>query len=592
MSMKITVVNSPTIHTPMKKLLLLLTLLLSFAMRSMADEAKSRPDFSTTIDFLDYVFCDKIPGNTDIYPLEQYEKRIREIAECGVKKIYLRVNCLGLMLYPTKVSRLYGEGYSWHWDYPEEAAMLTRTVRAYDVCKETIRLGHKYGLEVWAWDSPYEGGTEIVTKGTKEAIEATKNLPLSETFYIEHPEYDLMRNPRLVPTREELDAINRKAMSKPVAKIICTELYKRPPLRITKENLVLYVSDDNITYRKYDKPYDFIPGVTTDGFNTFTLKGLEITSKYVKFGHTEPFSMGDTYTMASRRHGSNLRVYDTEGELVTVFWRANSIYEGGENSPLCMFETGDCAFDYGHHEVGFGRGAITSDSIRVVFGIHEYCEPAVMEHQLARFKELAEYPFDGFMLNFRTHSFEFKQEEYGYNAAVRKLYQEKYGVDIWKEDAELGKLLMLRADAVARFFAGCKERAGNRPMYITGLPPAPLGEHSQHGNWMCHRQDMLPQLYHRYIAEDKSVDGIMMTGATFPEHFTPEVTGGRDIKLGVFREGAACARDAAAGKYDFEKDMRECCQIPGLDEIEIYEMLELTQHPEFRKVIQDITAKP
>ena len=43
------------------------------------------PIFSTTMDFADLVFEDK-EARGDIYPLELYEKRLREIAECGTKK--------------------------------------------------------------------------------------------------------------------------------------------------------------------------------------------------------------------------------------------------------------------------------------------------------------------------------------------------------------------------------------------------------------------------------------------------------------------------------------------------------------------------
>ena len=551
----------------------------------------AHPIFATTIDFLDYVFYDK-EGPEDIYPVEIYERRIREIANLGFRKIYLRVNALGLTLYPTKVTLLYGEGYRYHWGWPKEAARLSKTIRTYDVCKETIRLGHKYGMEVWAWDSLSDGGTDIIVAGENdaEAVRATHNLPLNDPFYVAHPEYYTMRDPKKTVPREKVEATNRHARAYPVGRIVATEKVGRIPLRLNQENIRLYVSDDNRTYRPYDGPLTFRAGLTANGHNTFTLDNLNIDATYVKIGHA-PLDDKGTYSFVMYNTGSNMQVFNTRGEPIVATWRFNNSGKTGTEGGLAMKASGDCAMDYGSREVGFMRGVEDSLENWYVLGIHEFAVPETMAHQTARFAELAAYPFDGFYLNFGTHSREEPQDQLGYNDAIRQIYLKKYGVDIWKEEADPKKILLIRADAIAKFFVACKKCIGQRPLYVNGLPPVPLGERAVFDEYnSCIKVNMLPSLYKRYLAEDRSVDGIMMCGGNFADHFTPEITGGRDIKLGLCREGAHMRVNTQKGTYNIDTDLHACHADSRLSEVELYEALEFTANPNFQKVLIDITG--
>jgi hypothetical protein len=96
----------------------------------------------------------------------------------------------------------------------------------------------------------------------------------------------------------------------------------------------------------------------------------------------------------------------------------------------------------------------------------------------------------------------------------------------------------------------------------------------------------LPWLYKRYFA-DGSIDGIMMIGKNwnngddFSSYFTEDVTGGRPVKIGIFREGAKYARD----KSFFFKDMGELLKS-NLDEIEFYESMILNQQHDMLNFIR------
>ena len=120
-----------------------------------APTEKKTPQVSATIDFLDYVFS-MHKGPEDYYPLEEYEKELKQLADAGIRKIYLRVNVCGLTHYPTKVSAQYGDNDALHWTYEKEALRLVETYKHYNPCTETIRIGHKYGMEVWAWESLHD----------------------------------------------------------------------------------------------------------------------------------------------------------------------------------------------------------------------------------------------------------------------------------------------------------------------------------------------------------------------------------------------------------------------------------------------------
>ena len=588
---------------PLKSLLrtsltVIVVLLTAWAQGAEATGTARRPRFATTVDFLDYAFFDR-EGGKEIYPLEVYERRLKEVADAGVSKVYLRVNCLGLTLYPTGVAAFYGENNQFHWNFEEWARRLMRTIRTYDVCKETIRICHKYGMEAWCWESVCDGSGNKYSLADLDDkfrpwFEKCDGAPFRDPFYLAHPECYSWRDPKLMLSREEFADANRDAMRGTVARILVVDTAATgTPPRIKPDEVEIYVSDDNQAYVPYDGRFQSRMYVDERGCGTVEITGLAITQKYVKLAH--PAYTDSSWGVGLRDARGACKAFADDGRELCTTWATlydeKATKEGGAFNFVTFFPAG---WDYRHYQIGFMRGMVDEEEMRYFPGIYEFCDRQAMEHQLARFAELAAYPFDGYMLNFRTHVWRHHPEEYGYNPEVREIYLQRHGVDIWKEEADLGKLNQIRAEGIAEYFSGCKRLIGERPLFITGFQPMPPGERRPKCGKLgadatqvaCHGMGMeafgyLPWLYRRYLAEDKSVDGIMMTDAFFPEFFTPEVTGGRKIAIGLYRERPTDGSAYDFNTYDFAKDMERLVANPAIDEIELYETINYT-HPENR----------
>lgn len=544
------------------------------------------PKFATTIDFLDYVFYDTSDGNAEYYPLEVYEQRLRELAEGGFSKIYLRVNVCGLTLYPTRVSAMYGEDGLLHWDGGVKLAeRLANTLKRYDVCAETIRLGKKYGMEVWAWDSLWDDSAYPFDRDKcppeyLEVFDRNQGMPLLDPWFRRNPSGFAMVNPRFTSPQKEIERRTREARRLPVGRI---EMINAPgddsarPVRVGADEVVVMVSRDNITYTPYKGKYRVTSGKNSAGANYLAIDGLKISEPYVKIAHRTNYQ-DQNFSLVLRDARNQCAVYNTDGERISAVWagrfNTTDLAAGGFN--FNNFEP--FAWDYEGYQAAFVTGDV--DGNRYFTGVPEYLVPAARDHKLARFAELARYPFDGFMWNIRSHSFGFDPDRYGFNPEVRDAFLKRHGVDIWKDDFDHDALYALRAEGIADFFRLCKERAGGRPIWLSGLPADP-GSYSKNDVPPMVRQfTRLPWLYKRYFA-DGSIDGVVMLGIDFSDYFTDEITGGKPVKLGVFREMGFPPEG-----YDYVADMKALKQNQRLDEAELYESMVFSFAPEMFKELK------
>ncbi len=568
-----------------KNLFLLCLAVFAATLLLPAREPGEKLVIGTTIDYLDYCFSDMI-GPKDHFALECYEQRIREMAEGGIKKIYLRVNACGATNYPTKVCERYGTKGRYHWYSMAASLRFAKTLDTYDNLAETIRLGHKYGMEVWAWDSLNDdGGVRFFGKVPDEYAEEAKRLdycPLMDSVYFEHPEWQAQRKPGYGKSPAEAAAIDAKARRLPIVRVVIRDVgnvnakaaNQPASLRIKEEEVELYTSEDNFRYTRYNGPvklrgYRDGKGVLCAEFSGFSLKG-----PYFKLAH--PIYDDSRWSIAVRNRAGDCFVYNSDGEAVEHVWAQLSDKGASkEDTPFSFQSFVSSALDYKHYQLGFAIGCFdVEDGPQYYGGVTEFAVSEALAFRLRKFAEIAAYPFDGFMINIRTHSVHNlcpggDPRQFGYNKEVREKTIARCGKDPLTDDSAYETMQIVRAEGVADYLKGCKALVGSRPLYLSG--PSPKGKNTD--RYQRPYGD-LPWLYERYFA-DGSVDGVMMIGSDFRKELTPEVLQGRKIKLGVFREMLF----PPAG-YDFAKDLEALRNDPQIDEVELYETLVLSQKPQ------------
>ena len=549
-----------------------------FSLYAFAAEGR-RPLVSTTIDYLDYVFYDK-EGPADVYPLEVWEKRMKEMADYGIRKVYLRVNVCGVTLWPSKVSAQYQGGE--HFDSPVESARLGNTLRTYDPLAETIRIGHKYGMEVWCWDSIWDDAASYHdAEAFPEGVAKFGNFPLLDTWHKTHPGFWSRRNPKDDPAPRDPAVVD--VAKRPVAKIVLVSEIKSPSkIRFTPEMLSLYVGEKNGKFRPYEGKYDLKIDLTPDGRQRVTVTGLKITVPYVKFWHDTLPNGGGYGFVGGSYVARDCHIYDADGRELPVTWGyqipRNPVPP--ETTRLVMEPLARFAWDSGNYQFGFRAGrSPDADPAKWLAGVPELLLPAVQDHKVDRFRELAAYPFDGFVYNIRSHSRPLANnpDNYGFNPELRDLFLKRTGQDIYTDDYDRDKFNDMRSEGIDAFLKRCKAAAGGRPLYMTIGDPRKGSGSSSAAGWV---QKLGFRWHPDKWFQEGSVDGITMLGDFFPEALVGKKSNGKPVKIVVFREMAY----HPAG-YDLKTDLEQLAADGRIDEVELYETLAIK--PARRAVISN-----
>ena len=549
-----------------------LTMFLSMiSVCAAAVDTEKRPEVSATIDFLDMAFQSTSP--TGYYPLEDYEARIRTFAEAGITRLNLRTNIIGLTFYKSDYTLQYGERGAWHYG-DKRAARLIETLKHYDPVAETIRLGHKYGMLVWCWENVTdEGGgppysEEGIPEKEKRDFQRTNGYPLMDPFFRTHPGCWATAKPF---DFTKLAETNFRSQRLPIGKIIF-EGYRadRPPIRFSREDIDLYYSYDNRHYQRYDKEFEFLPERTAEGRNRLILSGLSISAPYVKIAPRTEYDRSRLYTLALKGHYTAGEVYNIEGEKITSYWGYKTPAGGDsvrqpegfqETTGLDFTSMPSIAVDHGQVQIGFFAGEFGGHNHLI--GVVEFCDPVAMQHKLDKFSELARYPFDGYSLTLNCHSDGDNPDRFSYHPALRERLLDKTGKDIWRDELPLERIVEERALGFAEYAEGCKKLIGDRPLHIFGWRP---GDREFSANYGRTNMGSLIWPYERLI-RNGTVSGVVMY-EDFSDYFTDEITGGRDIWLGIHR----CVE---TGRRPKVLEATELAKIPGLDEIEYYGTVEL-----------------
>ncbi|MCX6992965.1 MAG: hypothetical protein NT011_07460 [Kiritimatiellaeota bacterium] len=501
---------------------------------------KKTMKISSTMDFLDHCYEETDP-KVGYFTEAQLEKVFIDLKNIGVDKINYRVNACGLQHYNTT------HGKKFAGDGRIGCENLARTLEKYDPCQLSIELGKKYGIEVFAWDSlgddnparfVYQGGHYVwwslwticrpgsqskMIFGNEPLVDTQENLakiygafPMLDPYYLKNKAASMRYDPKTVSEK-----VSVKNSRLPATRIVIDSYYtNKLPCKITKDDLSVYVSDENSVYKKYEG--DFSLKIENESPVRLVLDGLNIPEKYACLIWKK--ARGDIFTMALKGSAlkSGARVYSGDKEITTCWTYTRSGHPAGNealfsldfssvtlNAELPYKDSRNYAWDYRNVCIGYCKGVADyfeskehNFTREYRLGVPEYANAKLMEYKVAKFKDLAKYAWDGFTINLRTHNPHSEADKLGFGLENRDKFLKKYGVDVYQTDNYDKKAWNdLRAEPIDEFLSRIRQETGNRPLYMN-VPARHADNYAYLGAW-----DSL-QWHPDVWLKAKSVDGL------------------------------------------------------------------------------------
>ena len=526
--------------------------------QARGDESQ-RPIISTTIDFLDYCFSRTDPAN-GYFTEEQYDEVIRSVADAGVAKIYLRVDVCGLTLYPTKVGKQYGgDGRD------PGSTYLVNTLNRYDPAAKTVELGHRHGLEVWAWDTLFDDEATMVYYGADTEPELRRRFgeyPLKAPFLIENPQFQWQLDPQIEAKQQEEAAT--LDLGAPITAIRISSDTRSASNRVTGEMFDILVSNDNRRYRVYDGNWEF--RVESAKPPVLLVEGLQIREPYIQLAFRKPWPTDQQFTITGEPDGFAQLLCGGVWHKALCDFRdqVEPAKQGGFDFLSSRF-----AWDYGRRAMGIAKCV---PHLPGHYGMVELGCPEVRTYKLAKLRELAAYDFDGFAYSIRTHTQGRAPQHYGYNEVTRNAFRKRYGKDIWTEDFDRDAWLGLRAEAVNAYLAEAGKALGSRPLYMDYPRQEPGAPYIRPYGGMPFQ----PEAWVR----DGAVAGIRMLGISPDRKIEPEFAGADRVRIVRFVDNGRMPPPEK-----FRENLQRWLENPVVDEIEFYETLLYTDRPEYLRII-------
>lgn len=353
-----------------------------------------------------------------------------------------------------------------------------------DIFKAAVEAAHRQGIELYGIFKPFEMGYMLNTlgEGTPEAKERGRFGRIGGVIsrccdhVIDHRELMTCRKPGAYGPSEN-DVFTRIELVSD----------QSAPAAFTAEQIRLFVSDDNNTYRPYDGPvqYDEIVEERVDGnaknrpCRIMQLSGLEIRSPFLAIAVPgNAGSFGNTL-------GNLIHVYGDQGEeqriTLGIVPRAGQLDYDIEKATISNSKGLDfCHFGIEYDNVAGTPSACLAgyDGIKEWFaldGKHGFIgvargkdreavavmSPAFKETRewwLTWVKDILEAGADGVEIRVRNHHSHLSWCDFGYEAPVRDEFLNRYGVDIWAtDDFDRGAWRTLRGEYVTQFYREARE---------------------------------------------------------------------------------------------------------------------------------------
>ena len=527
--------------------------------QTRADESQ-QPIISTTIDFLDYCFFRTDPAK-GYFTEKQYDEVIRSVAEAGIAKIYLRVDVCGLTLYPTKVGKQYaGDGRD------PGSTYLVNTLKHYDPAAKTVELGHRHGVEVWAWDTLFDDEATMVYYSEDTEPELNQRFgeyPLKAPFLVKNPQFQWRLDPRIEAKQQEEAAT--LDLDAPITAIRINSDTRSASNRVTGKMFDILVSNDNRRYRVYDGNWEF--RVESPKPPVLLIEGLKIHEPYIKLAFHKPWPKDQRFTITGEPDGFTQVLCGSVWRKALCDFRnqVKPATHGGFDFVASRF-----AWDYDRRVLGIAKHV---PHLSRHYGMAELRCPEVQTYKLAKLQELAGYDFDGFAYSIRTHTLGRAPQHYGYNETTRDAFRKRYGKDIWTEEFDRKAWLDLRAEAVNAYLNEAAKALGSRPLYMDCPRQEP-------GTPYIRPYGGVPFQPEAWV-RDGAVAGIRVLGVSPDRKVEPKFAGSDQVRIVRFVDNGRMPPPEK-----FRENLQRWLANPAVDEIEFYETLIYTDRPQYLQIIR------
>lgn len=423
------------------------------------------------------------------YNYESFSRMLEKLADCKVKRLYWQ---------------WYGDardGYYWDNKTPDPAYRnMEKTARDMpDFNRFAVDTAHKLGMDTVGIMRPLESGTSGIYSDFYPEVRQSGVVPCTGG-YITNPNRFLAAHPQARIKRRIYD-IDEEAEKKNICTI---EIRKQnaAPTRIRKENIELYVSDNNANYRKYTGEFDFT--ITTARAKEDVI--VCANSSQGRYGRRTLTHKGDVVT-AIRLSGLNLKEpyvavvcscgmpYDDEdmdARFENTLMAAMHCYsDDGAKIPICVGNKANVWEDPEHRDWrecglyfdhGFGEYfafrfdpenkegvyAVCRGKSRYTHAAMCECDPAVQDYWFEMLNRCIDDGFD--MISHRTENHSLMMDEpfaYGYNDSIKERYWERYG-KCDESRMDIAKIAKIRGDMFSELFIeGAKRvRASGRKVAV------------------------------------------------------------------------------------------------------------------------------
>lgn len=260
------------------------------------------------------------------------------------------------------------------------------------------------------------------------------------------------------------------------------------PTGINKDNLELYVSDDNHHYRKYDGPYTFAdvvedrpvmlkglnfnkPSDTKERVRVITLGGLDVKEPYIGISTQKKTGDPDFGNLYYKL----VEMSTVKGEPMPFTYGIPTPQTNSWLLPVTTdksFPDRGFPFDLGEEltcnnmtfRANDNLGYLDSQArlVGLAKGKNPYVTtlcpiyPEVRKYWMDQIKEFIDWGVDGVEFRWPAHQDTREWDAYGFNEPVVKEYKKRYGVDILTQDFDRGKWRALLGEYYTQFFRDAK----------------------------------------------------------------------------------------------------------------------------------------